>query len=118
MKTPKIKFSAKWDKLKPDRFKTGRIFTTARKYTQAKGAYYFRRLHKTWDVVLNSKLIGQAVLISMGTKYRYELTLDWIKKDTHENWSRDDFKKLMRRYYHKDDVGLIVLEFEITAVFK
>lgn len=111
-----IKFSERWDKLKPHRFKEGELFSTFRAYTVKKDMYYNSQIDKTFYVLLNGKTIGKAKLLTKTYKWSDELSLSEIKKDTYEYWSRKDFDNFLNSLYGSSKVFGVWLVFILEKV--
>ncbi len=115
-----IKFSEEWDKLIPSNFKVGNTFTTFRGYSPRKAKYYeMMALRKQeFNVLLNGKILGKAILENMGYAWSYDLDLKWIQDDTYSHFTREDFEKLLEKFYGNKIVFGIYLIFAIIEVEK
>lgn len=112
----KIKFSHQFDKLTPEKFKKNEIFTTFRAYDVRKDIYYEKNINKEFEVILNDKKIGNAILLSKTYRWSYDLTDDEIKNDTFSKWNKNDFYDLMKKFYGCEKVYGLWLRFKITDV--
>lgn len=112
-KMPNIKFSDRWDKLKPHRLKKGELFSTFRAYTAKKDMYYESQINNTFYILLNNKAIGKAKLITKTYKWSNELSLDEIQKDTYDYWTKEDFQSFLKSLYGSPKVFGIWLVFII-----
>ena len=112
----RINFSEQWDKLKTDRFKVGSTFTTFRGYSPQKHNYYRKNKDMPFTVVLNDKIIGEAILKTVTARWANHLRIDEIKKDTYEYYNCDDFDKLMIKFYGNSSFIGLWLVFKIYNV--
>ena len=114
----KIKFSQEWDKLKPENFKVGNIFTTVRKFNKGKFKYYTEKQGELFDVVVKGEVIGKARLLSAYMKKTSWIPVKFIKKDTYSHWGKEEFYQLLRQFYNEIPEYVIILNFEIEEVIK
>ncbi len=116
----KIKFSKHegriLEKLQPKRFKKGNIFTTFRAYEAKKDVFYSKNIGREFYVVMEDKVIGKAILLKKEYRWSYRITLREIRGDTFHDWRREDFNRLMKRFYSTDKVFGLWLTFKITDV--
>lgn len=112
----KIKFCKMWDKLCGNNFKVGVSFTTARKYSRSKFDWYSQGWGTVWDVLLGTKRIGTAKLVSVTVASSISLSDSFIKKDTYANWTKKEFADLLQKFYGKRLVHLIILRFKVVGV--
>ena len=115
-----IKFSKvgsrPYDKLLPDNFKEGNLFTTFRAYTAKKDTYYSSCMNKEFYVLFDNKTIGKATLVNKEYKWSSDLTLEDIKRDTFKEWQRSNFEDLMYNFYGNYKVFGFWLVFQINKV--
>lgn len=116
MKNPKIKFSQEWEKLKPENFKPGSIFSTFRKFRKSKFEYYLSCQGKIFDVLLKEQLIGKAKLLSVYKWRTDRITTNFIKRDTFPDWGKEEFHQLLRQFYGSIPEYGIILNFEVVEV--
>ena len=111
-----IKFSEKWDKLETKNIKKGKKFTTFRGYAVSKQKYYENCIGSPFEILFSNErslgLIGHAKLIKISYKWAKNVTEREIKKDTYNDWNKEDFKKLMLKFYKIENPFLIKLTFE------
>ncbi len=112
----RIKFSEMWDKLRPDVFEPGAAITTVRGYKVGKHHYYEDNIGHQFDVVLDGDVIGKAVLNKVRPDLAANLSLTFIRRDTHQDMTREGFNELMEKFYGMSDIAVLVLTFTVTEV--
>ena len=103
-----VNFSELFDKLR-DR-KVGKEVHTARGYDPRKDLYYKSLIGKDVPWQIHNKMFFGRV---RHTKVEYvwsdEVSESFISEDTYAFWGRDDWLRLMNKFYGQDRVFLIVV---------
>jgi len=113
-----IKFDREWDKLKPEMFIKGEVFTTLREYTPKKETFYEENAGKNFDVVLKGKKIGVAQLVFYEIMRPSDIHLKLLQLDTFSHYFRKDIKLLFKEYYNNPDPICFYLYFKIIEVYE
>lgn len=106
-----------WDKLKPENFKIGNIFTTFRGYGPKKDKYYQDNKGKKFIIKNDLRAIGEAVLLKKRYIWSTDIGIVNIRNDTKQSFTMQDWKNLMQSFYGNSKVFGYILEFQITDVY-
>jgi len=111
---PNMRFSEEWDKLK-NNISRGEEITTFRAYKPQKDVYYNKLLEnkERIHIVLQNKLIATATLVDKQYKWSTDLTLEQIKNDTYQHYTKKDWEILMKKFYGIEKVFGLWLTFRI-----
>lgn len=116
-----LSFSETWDKLKKENFTVGSKHHTVR--WNDKYHYYSYDKGRLKYIKLNNKVIGIAKIEDVQKKIMSELSERFIKEDTYEHWTKEDFYGRMERWYSKKktwagwDSEVIIIFFEVVEVY-
>jgi hypothetical protein len=90
---------------------SGKIFTTIRKKTTQKAAYYGSRIGQKFEIVLKGKVIGSAILRAIQGRKFSDLDLSLLMLDTGYTDLESIFK-LFTRFGIEDEDTVMILLFE------
>ena len=95
-----------WDKLKPgNRHGT---FTTFRGYEWRKMKYYIGAEGQRFEVILDGKKIGTAILMECGLPRAWQVSVEEIEADTIKGYGNREWRRLMNTFYGFFD-GLVLI---------
>lgn len=111
-----IRYTKEWDKLKPENIIVGKQFTTVRKYTPEKWAYYKEEVGKVHNQVLRAKTLGYAKILGVGLIDSSQLTIEFIRSDTFSHYDIEKFRDDLYGFYGRRELPLILITLEWTKI--
>lgn len=108
----RIKFSKMWDKL--TKRAVGKQFTTIRGVWYEK--YYREHIGDEFKIVYRGKTLGTAILEDVKKINYSDITDDFVKSDTFQDWDKNKFDEQMIKYYKQLPEEMIILTLRWVVV--